>query len=392
MKLPWPAAVVIASSLFGAITLASAEVIVTVSEYNAAMAASPFPTVAEAQHHVRALRAAGVSGEIVIDIGPGTHAPIKIGANDSGLNANARTIYRGHGPNTRISGGTEIPPALFKPSSSSSLLVAEITSLGLDPANFGEIMAASCIHTCATTRAMLSFNDEEMTLARWPNFDRKNGWNVYTHLASGETGSFVVTPDNGTTRTRMLNWAKGGWLHGYWEWDWADCYRKIESIVLSVAMWEVRIAGQEFSPTVGVNGTEGDLFRVRTVASGGPDDPRHGDCKRDWGVATTNVLEQTHDNKTWTIVAPLACGNTWQRVANATFVPAGKDVVFSFSPADTTPKQNARFYATNLLSELDQPGEFYFEVSGEYNSPGLYAFPLVLPVTFLICQLCYTVL
>jgi hypothetical protein len=42
----------------------------------------------------------------------------------------------------------------------------------------------------------------------------------------------------------------------------------------------VYIKGQEFHPTVGLNGTSGDLFRVRTVAAGGPDDPRHGSCKQ----------------------------------------------------------------------------------------------------------------
>ena len=60
--------------------------------------------------------------------------------------------------------------------------------------------------------------------------------------------------------------------------------------------------------------------------------------------------------------APLNCGNGWQRVASASFTPAGADLAFTFTPADVTPLQNARFYATNLLSELDQPGEFYFEI------------------------------
>ena len=361
----WRVARLCAALLLG---VTASEIIVTAPNSEAPLGVSEsfHPTIDQAQHHVRGLRAAGVSGDIVLDIGEGTYRPFSIGVNDSGAHANDRTVYRGRGAKTRISGGTEIPPALFKPSKAfPALLTADISSLKIDPASFGEISAVECIHTCATTRAMLSFNDEEMTLARWPNFDRANGRNVYVHLASGNPGSFVVSPDNETVKARMLGWGKqeGGWLHGYWEWDWADCYRKIENVVPSVAMWEVHITGQQFSPTIGVNGTKDDLFRVRTVSAGGPDDPLNGTCKQ-YQVDSQNILEQTHDhNKTWVLAAPLNCGNQWQKVGSADFIPAGTDVKFTFSPADTAPKKNARFYATNLLSELDQPGEFYFEIT-----------------------------
>ena len=365
-----------------------ATVVVTASD--GAAAASSHPTVAEAQRHVRGLRAAGVASTIVLDLSEGTHPPFSVGARDSGLYPNARTVYRGKGPATRISGGTEIPASLFKPSTGANpaVLTADIASLGLDPASFGEIVAAACSppDVCATTRALLSFDDEEMILARWPNFDRggtggggggggasSKGRNVYTHLkSSGGPGGFVYAPDNATVRARALGWAKerGGYLHGYWEFDWADCYRKIEQVeVIEAPTWEVHVAGTEFSTTVGVDGGPQDAFRVSTVASGGPDDPRHGDCNRSWSVRTQNVLERTHDNTTapnatsWEVVAALACGNTEQHVASASFAPGGVDLNVTFSPADTTPGANARFYATNLLSELDQPGEYYLELT-----------------------------
>lgn len=313
------------------------------------------PTIPQAQRHVRMLRAAGATGEIVLEI-EGTHPPFSVGQRDSGLHPNARTVYRGKGAKTRISGGTEIPPALFKPSAANpALLTADISSLNLDLASFGEIAAAECVHTCATTRAVLSFGDEEMTLARWPNIDRAKGRNVYTHVKSpGESGGFVYAPDNATVRARVLNWAKegGGWLHGYWEFDWADCYRKIVQAELMPAVWEVQIAGQ-FHPTVAVNGSAGATFRVGTVASGGPDDPRDGACMKYWNVTTTNVLERHYgDSKPWVVVAPLACGNTHQWVASANFTPAGMNVQVDISPADVTPGSNARFYATNLLSGM----------------------------------------
>ena len=225
----------------------SSEVTVTVSSVG--FPNSVHSTIAEAQQHVRGLRAGGLAQEIVLDIGEGVHPPFTVGMADSGLHPSARTVYRGKGDQTRVSGGVEIPPSLFKPSQSNpALLTADITSLHLDPASFGEIEAVECIHTCATTRAMLSFNDEEMILARWPNFDRVAGRNVYTHLASGDLGRFTVTPTNTTVKARMLKWGteEGGWLHGYWKWDWADCYRKLETVALAPATWEVHINGGEY--------------------------------------------------------------------------------------------------------------------------------------------------
>jgi hypothetical protein len=214
--------VVLALLLLAASSAAAAEVTVRTvpADGDAALPSSVHPTVAEAQRHVRRLRAAGVAREIVLELGAGVHPPFAVGAADSGLHPGARTVYRGSGARTRISGGVEIPPSLFKPSPDNpALLTADITSLHLDPASFGEITAAEC-HACSTTRAMLSFGAEEMTLARWPDFDRTAGRNVYTHLASGgPSGRFVVAPPNATVKARMLKWADepDGWLHGYWE-------------------------------------------------------------------------------------------------------------------------------------------------------------------------------
>jgi hypothetical protein len=38
----------------------------------------------------------------------------------------------------------------------------------------------------------------------------------------------------GANATRITNWAKAGgsaWMHGYWDYDWADSYRKLDSVV-----------------------------------------------------------------------------------------------------------------------------------------------------------------
>ena len=78
-------------------------------------AINPFPSIPEAQEHVRQLRVGGEIGEVVIHIAKGLYPPFAVHGGDSGLHAGPKTIYRGVGINTRISGGTEIPPSLFKP-------------------------------------------------------------------------------------------------------------------------------------------------------------------------------------------------------------------------------------------------------------------------------------
>eukprot|EP01051_Picozoa_sp_SAG22_P025627 SAG22_NODE_7686_length_717_cov_1.011327_1_plen_125_part_01 len=69
-------------------------VTVTVSESGVAAGGrspspSSHPTIPEAQRHVRGLRAAGIAGEIVLDIA-GTHPAFSVGRQDSGLHATAR--------------------------------------------------------------------------------------------------------------------------------------------------------------------------------------------------------------------------------------------------------------------------------------------------------------
>ena len=79
--------------------------------FRPSMRNTTFATVAQAQRHVRALRTAGASGNIVVHIGEGVHTPFEVGPANSGLHGGARTVYRGRGSGTVISGGVEIPPA-----------------------------------------------------------------------------------------------------------------------------------------------------------------------------------------------------------------------------------------------------------------------------------------
>ena len=252
-------------------------------------AAAPFATLSAAAAHVRHLRSTGAAlGEVIVTIGAGAYAPISLDESDSGRDAMARTNYRGEGLSTIVSGGVEVPPHLFHANeelavehareltlSSNTIFTADLESLGISDEDLGSIIAGPCVHGCPDMPSGLSFQGHRMTLARWPDVEASTGHNVYTHAANGCGPGCLELDKSSAAATRAHRWVnESGWLHGYFEWDWADCYRQLSSL-------------------------------------------------------------------------------------NAT----GGGYKLSFEPATEAPKANARFYVTNLLSELTAPGEFFLERS-----------------------------
>lgn len=75
----------------------------------------------------------------------------------------------------------------------------------------------------------LFWNGEALQLARWPNhtFARIDG------VVDGEDSGKLIFKN-----PRITKWAKEpeGWLLGYWKWDWAESYEKIQSIDIDNAL------------------------------------------------------------------------------------------------------------------------------------------------------------
>jgi hypothetical protein len=132
----------------------------------------------------------------------------------------------------RITGGRKL--TRFQPVTNSAVrtrlpkaardhvLQVDLEALGIT--DFGQVRSGGVV---------LYFNDQPMTLARWPN-------DKFTHIqditdeapneSHGRKGSKVGKfyyetdgPDRWVGETDI-------WLHGYWFWDWADSYEKVETI------------------------------------------------------------------------------------------------------------------------------------------------------------------
>ena len=141
---------------------------------------------------------------------------------------------------------------------------ADLRPLGLTADDVGTITAnADCVHGCPDNMpALLSLGAEALVLARWPNANDDTGDNAYANAVSGGAGSLglpldgVLAPATG----RVAGWAAAGdcFVHGYFEWDWADCYRKVTNATFFADATNTT-AGAAAAPTTTLSFLPADL-------------------------------------------------------------------------------------------------------------------------------------
>jgi len=202
----------------------------------------PFRTLEAARD---AVRAAEPDGPTVVWLRQGVYErarPFALTAEDSGSDGKG-VVYRAWpGETVRIVGGKGIKN--WRPVSDEAVLgrlvseargqVYQADLKALDLHDYGQVKGGGL---------ELFFDDEPMTLARWPNegFVRIVGLvepdtvNVRGTKGS-KTGKFMYEGD------RPKRWAgeKDVWVHGYWFWDWSDERHQVEAIdvekrIISVA-------------------------------------------------------------------------------------------------------------------------------------------------------------
>jgi hypothetical protein len=205
---------------------------------------APFASLERAREEVRSLRTnTAVTGKVTVWVHRGEY-PLKrtfeLGQPDSGQ-ADKPVSYRAvPGDEVRLVGGVILPVKLFRPVEQSdviqridpearnhvlvvSLKSVGITNYGLFPDQFSG----------AASVPELFFNDQRMTLARWPN----EGWAEFSKViesgpapwrnhVSDKPGAFVY---EGERPARWLS-APAVWLQGYWCFDWSSETIRVETI------------------------------------------------------------------------------------------------------------------------------------------------------------------
>jgi len=103
----------------------------------------------------------------------------------------------------------------------SLILQVNLKTLGIT--NYGEIKHRGFGSPIAPSGLMLYFNGEPMTIARWPN----DSWARTKEIPEKLNGKGFSYSGNRPSRWKE---ATDIWMHGYWKWDWADSYVKIDKI------------------------------------------------------------------------------------------------------------------------------------------------------------------
>jgi hypothetical protein len=211
---------------------------------------APFRTVERAQQAVRAIRQAGgiPSGGLVVYLRGGVY-PLRRTLHftgEDGGREGAPVIYRAFpGEDVCFSGGQEIRFGPLTdgeakariPAPHGRILQADLRAQGVD--GFGRRKAVGFGQPVAAAPLELFFRGEPMTPARYPNAGE---WMRIVSVP--QTGDSIIGGDRRTGRgvhcgrfvydedRRVAGWRKNDeiWLHGYWTWDWADSYVRVERI------------------------------------------------------------------------------------------------------------------------------------------------------------------
>ena len=180
---------------------------------------APFSTLDQAKLYLVNTGASSALREVVIE--PGTYAPLEL---DHPALSNTAWIGSPGKDKPVISGGINVPWTSFK-TWKGDVLVAELNAT-LD---LGAMTSGNCVTDCQHDKVSVTVNGEPLVLARWPNlevFDNGTRMPRWSHafVDGAPTSGFQVDTNQFPEAERMLNWTKeeAPYVHGYWEWDWAD--------------------------------------------------------------------------------------------------------------------------------------------------------------------------
>ena len=212
--------------------------------------AKPFLTLEAVRDAVRSLKEKERArlGGVTIWIRGGIYTrskPFDLTAADSGTKE-FPVVYRAYqDERVRLLGGQFLKG--FKPLSDSAILdrlnkearrhVLEADLPGQGITEFGGLRSRGFGRPISPSHLELFFGDQPMTLARWPNdeWEKIAGFPAVSAQDDGHGGKiggleagFFYAGD----RPRGWKNLEDVWVHGFWAWDWANSYEKIESLDL----------------------------------------------------------------------------------------------------------------------------------------------------------------
>ena len=211
----------------------------------------PFATLEAARDTVRKLKQSqGLpQGGVTVWIRGGTYVrerSFELGEADGGA-PGAPVLYRGYANEApRLLGGrilrgfepvTDTPTLQRLPEAARDhVLAADLRAQGMT--NFGELRSRGFGRSLVPAHLELFFGGQPMTLARWPNeggFEKIAGFPEVSSKGDDHGGKiggleagFLYAGD----RPRRWQSSRDLWVHGYWAWDWANSYERVDALDL----------------------------------------------------------------------------------------------------------------------------------------------------------------
>ena len=208
----------------------------------------PFATLEQARTALRDLKSSSglPPGGVAIWLRGGTYERTEsfvLESRDSGEPDRPVVLIGYPGEIARVVGGARLDADWFSPVTAADTPVWErldpaargnvmridLTTHGID--DYGELLPRGYFEMWNPAALELSFNDEAMDLARWPDRGATDsGLGVSDGFASIKepvsSGSFAYLGD----RPSRWNQAEEIWLHGYWAYWWTDLHWEVASI------------------------------------------------------------------------------------------------------------------------------------------------------------------
>jgi len=203
----------------------------------------PFATLERARDEIRRVKRSGGAAVCV----RGGRYPVaetfELSADDSGSPASPIVYQAARGESPVFSGGVRLSG--FQPVADPRILArlpaesrdkvrqVDVKKSGIGPFKPLVLGGYASGHGFKTVPVMeLYFNGSPQPMARWPN----EGWAEVADVAAPDHEIHGIKGSNvgrlkyeGDRPSRWLE-EKEGFLYGYWFWDWADSYERIESI------------------------------------------------------------------------------------------------------------------------------------------------------------------
>ncbi len=225
------------------------------SDANDGMKANPFFSLERARDAVRARKASqsAFSESVTVWLRGGDYLrtnALDLVAMDSG-GPESPIVWRGYSNEVvRLLGGRILSGfsrvtdtsvlARLAESARGQVLQLDLHALGLT--QIGEMKSRGFSRATVPAHCELFFDHRPMTLARWPNageFTKITGYPATADHVDEHGGNVGQLPDGFLYEgDRPQRWEDKSqlWVHGYWSYDWANSYEKVDSIDLTLRL------------------------------------------------------------------------------------------------------------------------------------------------------------